>query len=405
MFKIFKDPTVLWTTLLASGIMMITMGTRQSMGLYVGPINTATGLGMASISLALAVGQFVWGAIQPVAGAVADRHGPRVVLLGGVALLVLGYTLTPWLSSGLGLMFTLGLLSAAGAGAASFSVLIGASAQRIPGHARGSASGFINAGGSIGQFVFPPILQRLIEVLGWMGAMWSMAVITLLSCPLIVRLTQNQPPPNPVQTGDGSLSHAVKTSLKNPSYLLLHLGFFTCGFHIAFLITHLPTQVNLCGLPASVASWSIAIIGLSNIVGSIVAGSCVNLYRSKYILAWMYASRAILIALYLLAPKTSLTFYLFAVGLGLTWLATVPPTAGIVAKLFGVRYLGTLFGLTLLSHQIGGFFGAYLGGLVMLRDGDYQWMWYADMVLALLAALVNLPIKEAPIESPATMAQ
>jgi predicted MFS family arabinose efflux permease len=187
--------------------------------------------------------------------------------------------------------------------------------------------------------------------------------------------------------------------------LLLHLGFFTCGFHIAFLITHLPTQVNLCGLPASVASWSIAIIGLSNIVGSIVAGSCVNLYRSKYILAWMYASRAVLIALYLLAPKTALTFYLFAVGLGLTWLATVPPTAGIVAKLFGVRYLGTLFGLTLLSHQIGGFFGAYLGGLVMLRDGDYQWMWYADMVLALLAALVNLPIQEAPIEPPTVMTQ
>jgi predicted MFS family arabinose efflux permease len=192
----------------------------------------------------------------------------------------------------------------------------------------------------------------------------------------------------------------VKSSFKNPSYLLLHLGFFTCGFHIAFLVTHLPTEVNLCGLPASVASWSLAIIGLANMVGSIVAGNCVSRYRSKYILALMYASRAALIVLYLLAPKTALTFYLFAAGLGLTWLATVPPTAGIVAKLFGVRYLGTLFGLTLLSHQIGGFFGAYLGGLVILREGDYQWMWYADIVLAVLAALVNLPIQEAPIEEP-----
>ena len=400
MFKAFKDPSVLWTTLFASRILMITMGTRQSMGLYVGPINTSTGLGIASISLALALGQFVWGVIQPVAGALADRQGPRVVLLSGVMLLALGYALTPWLSTAWGLMFTLGVVSATGSGAASFSVLIGASASRIPAQSRGSASGVINAGGSMGQFVFPPILQRLIEILGWMGAMWSMALMTLLSLPLILRLTHGHTPFSPASAGADSLSQAVKSSFKNPSYLLLHLGFFTCGFHIAFLVTHLPTEVNLCGLPASVASWSLAIIGLANMVGSIVAGNCVSRYRSKYILALMYASRAALIVLYLLAPKTALTFYLFAAGLGLTWLATVPPTAGIVAKLFGVRYLGTLFGLTLLSHQIGGFFGAYLGGLVILREGDYQWMWYADIVLAVLAALVNLPIQEAPIEEP-----
>ncbi len=400
MFKAFKDPSVLWTTLFASGILMITMGTRQSMGLYVGPINTSTGLGIASISLALALGQFVWGVIQPVAGALADRQGPRVVLLSGVMLLALDYALTPWLSTAWGLMFTLGVVSATGSGAASFSVLIGASASRIPAQSRGSASGVINAGGSMGQFVFPPILQRLIEILGWMGAMWSMALMTLLSLPLILRLTHGHTPFSPASAGADSLSQAVKSSFKNPSYLLLHLGFFTCGFHIAFLVTHLPTEVNLCGLPASVASWSLAIIGLANMVGSIVAGNCVSRYRSKYILALMYASRAALIVLYLLAPKTALTFYLFAAGLGLTWLATVPPTAGIVAKLFGVRYLGTLFGLTLLSHQIGGFFGAYLGGLVILREGDYQWMWYADIVLAVLAALVNLPIQEAPIEEP-----
>ena len=400
MFKAFKDPSVLWTTLFASGILMITMGTRQSMGLSVGPSNTSTGRGIASISLALALGQFVWGVIQPVAGALADRQGPRVVLLSGVMLLALGYALTPWLSTAWGLMFTLGVVSATGSGAASFSVLIGASASRIPAQSRGSASGVINAGGSMGQFVFPPILQRLIEILGWMGAMWSMALMTLLSLPLILRLTHGHTPFSPASAGADSLSQAVKSSFKNPSYLLLHLGFFTCGFHIAFLVTHLPTEVNLCGLPASVASWSLAIIGLANMVGSIVAGNCVSRYRSKYILALMYASRAALIVLYLLAPKTALTFYLFAAGLGLTWLATVPPTAGIVAKLFGVRYLGTLFGLTLLSHQIGGFFGAYLGGLVILREGDYQWMWYADIVLAVLAALVNLPIQEAPIEEP-----
>jgi predicted MFS family arabinose efflux permease len=182
------------------------------------------------------------------------------------------------------------------------------------------------------------------------------------------------------------------------SYLLLHAGFFTCGFHIAFLVTHLPGEVDLCGLPPTVASWSIAIIGLANIAGSLLAGAAVSRYRSKHVLALMYGSRAALIALYLVAPKTALTFYLFGAGLGLTWLATVPPTASIVGKLFGVRYLATLFGLTLLSHQIGGFLGAYLGGLAVAHTGDYQWMWYADIALSAMAAAVNLPIREAPVQ-------
>jgi len=165
----------------------------------------------------------------------------------------------------------------------------------------------------------------------------------------------------PAAAGDQGLRHAVRTALGDRSYLLLHAGFFTCGFHIAFLVTHLPGEVALCGLPSSVASWSLAIIGLANIAGSLIAGWWVNRFRSKYILFWMYLSRALLVLAYLAAPKTALTFYLFAVGLGFTWLATVPPTAGVVAKLFGTRYLATLFGLTLLSHQIGAFFGAYLG--------------------------------------------
>jgi predicted MFS family arabinose efflux permease len=190
---------------------------------------------------------------------------------------------------------------------------------------------------------------------------------------------------------------AVRQAVKDPSYLLLHAGFFTCGFHVAFLVTHLPGEVDLCGLPPSVASWSLALIGLANIVGSIVAGTCVSFWRSKFLLAGMYASRAVLVALYLAAPKTEWTFYAFAVGLGLTWLSTVPPTAAIVGKLFGVRHLATLFGLTLLSHQIGGFLGAWLGGLAIVHLGDYQWMWWADMALALAAAALNLPIREAKI--------
>ncbi len=399
MLRSLSRPDVLVVTLAAAGIMMVTMGSRQSLGLFIGPIEATTGMGIASISLALAIGQFTWGAIQPVAGAVADRYGARAVLIGGLLILALGSAITPFVTSGFGLMISLGLLSAMGSGIGSFSVLIGAAAQRLPLESRGAASGVINAGGSFGQFVFAPILQKLIQGVGWMGAMWAMTLMTLAALPLVGRLTR------PVEGQihhvheEGGLKRAVGEAMTDRSYLLLHAGFFTCGFHIAFLVTHLPGEVNLCGLPPAVASWSLAIIGLANIFGSLYAGSCVAKYRSKYVLAAMYASRAVLIALYLMAPRTELTFYLFAAGLGFTWLATVPPTAAIVGKLFGIRYLATLFGLTLLSHQIGGFLGAYLGGLTISRFGDFGWMWYADMALAVLAAVINLPIREAPIEA------
>ncbi len=388
------DPRAAWlVTLLAAAVLMVTMGARQSMGLFVAPLDLSTGLGIATISFAMAVGQFIWGAIQPVAGAVADRYGPGRVLAGGIVLLALGSALTPWMTSGWGLVFSIGLLSAAGAGAGSFSVLMGAAAQRLPIEKRGMASGVINAGGSFGQFLFAPVLQKLISLFGWMGAMWSLAAMTLLALPLARGLRRTAPVA--AHPDDRGVGHAVLEALRDPSYLLLHAGFFTCGFHIAFLVTHLPGEVQLCGLPPSVASWSLALIGLANIAGSLFAGWAVQRHRSKYVLFWMYASRAALVAVYLLAPKSALTFYLFAIALGFTWLATVPPTAGLVGKLFGVRYLATLFGLTLLSHQIGGFFGAWLGGMAIASMGNYDWMWYADMALAAAAALVNLPIREA----------
>lgn len=397
MFRSLSRPDVLVTTLAAAGILMITMGARQSLGLFISPMNISTGLTVATISLALAIGQFAWGAIQPVAGAIADRFGARAVLIGGILTLAIGSALTPFMDSGFGLIISLGLLSAMGSGAGSFSVLIGVAAQRLPLEARGSASGVINAGGSFGQFVFAPVLQKLIQVFGWMGAMWAMAVMTLAALPMIGKLTQGQGAPVHHGEADTGLLQAIRTALQDRSYWLLHAGFFTCGFHIAFLVTHLPGEVQLCGLPPSVASWSLAIIGLANIFGSLYAGSCVSKYRSKMILAAMYGSRVLLVGWYLLMPKEAWTYYVFAAGLGFTWLATVPPTAAIVGKLFGVRYLATLFGLTLLSHQIGGFLGAYLGGLAITQFGDFTWMWYADMALAAAAALVNLPIREAPV--------
>jgi MFS family permease len=379
------------------------MGARQSLGLFVSPLNSSTGLGITTISFALAVGQFMWGAVQPVAGAVADRYGPGKVLVAGLIVLAAGTALTPFMTSGFGLVVALGVLAAIGSGAGSFSVLIGAAAHHLTEDRRGKAAGVINAGGSFGQFVFAPIAQALIQALGWMGAMWSLALITLGAVPLARVVSPPRSAPRHAAAASAPWE-AIRHAMGDRSYLLLHAGFFTCGFHIAFLVTHLPGEVNLCGLPPSVASWSLALIGLANIVGSLIAGSSTARFRSKYILAVMYGSRALLIASYLVAPKTALTFYIFAVGLGLTWLATVPPTAAIVGKLFGIRYLATLFGLTLLSHQIGGFLGAYLGGIALSQSGSYQWMWYADMTLAALAAVVNLPIHEAQVVAPAAAA-
>ncbi len=381
-------------TLAAAALLMVTMGVRQSFGLFVSPLNSATGLGIATISFALAIGQFTWGAVQPIAGALADRHGPAKVLIGGIVLLAVGLALTPFMGTGFGLIVALGLLASIGAGAGSFSVLIGAAAQRLPAEARGKASGVINAGGSMGQFVFAPIAQALIQAIGWVGALWSLAAVTLAALPLVGTVASGNTG-RPHGGENDSPWRALRDAFGDRSYVLLNAGFFTCGFHIAFLVTHLPQEVNLCGLPPTVASWSLAIIGLSNIAGSLYAGNATAKYRSKHILAVMYFSRALLIAAYLAAPKTAMTFYVFAAGLGFTWLATVPPTANIVGKLFGTRFLATLFGMTLLSHQVGGFLGAWLGGISLERTGNYSWMWYADMALATFAALVNLPIREA----------
>ena len=394
-----------WPILLASAaILMVTMGSRQSSGLFVSPINTSTGLGIVSISFALAVAQFVWGAAQPVFGAVADKYGASRVIVFGTILLALGTAITPYMKSELGLVLAMGIVTAAGAGAGSFSILIGATAQRVPAEKRSFAAGFINAGGSFGQFVFAPLMQFIITTSGWVVAMTTMAVIVLMSVVLVWPLRQRRDLLPPGESGhpstpaavvkDEGLKKAIAGALKNRNYLYLHAGFFTCGFHIAFLVTHLPGEVALCSLSPQVAANSLALIGLFNIAGSLTIGWLGGRYRFKSLLALMYASRAVLIVLYLLAPKTPTTFYIFAATLGFTWLATVPPTAGLVGKLFGTRYLATLFGLTLLSHQIGGFLGAYLGGLAKAEQGTYLWMWYADIALAVAAALINLPIQE-----------
>ena len=393
-----------WTLVLcAARVLLLTTGARQTLGLYVAPLHHDLHLDLIDISLALAIGQFVWGAVQPACGYLADRHGPLPVLTAGAILMASGFALTPFVHTTTGLILTLGVLSAAGAGAGSFSILIGAIAARLEATQRHLAAGIINAGASLGQFLFAPLTAALIGSIGWAGAMFVIAAIMLASWPLAAALRRpvavaHDAGASPAQ--GGSFRQTLSLALKDRSYLLLHAGFFTCGFHVAFLVTHLPTEVSLCGLQGGVAASALAIIGLSNMAGSLGVGWLAHWYRQKFLLAGVYFVRVLAIGGYLLAPHTALTFYVFAGVLGLSWLSTVPPTAGLVGKLFGTRYLATLFGLTLLSHQTGAFFGAWIGGLVLERQGSFTWMWYVDMVLALAAALINLPIREAPVRAP-----
>lgn len=388
--------------LAAAGILLVTTGSRLSLGLFIAPIDRTTGLGIASLSFALAIGQFVWGAVQPMFGAIADQYGPTRVLVLGSAMLACGLVCAGFARTELGLILSLGLLSAAGAGAGSFSLLMGATSARLGPEMRSFAAGFVNAGASVGQMLFAPMAQALIAGLGWSMALVSMGAISLVTIPMILGLRAPAPASTaPVPAAaTGGLGAQLRVAFADRSYLMLHLGFFTCGVHIAFLVTHLPGEVGLCGLPASVSANAIALIGLCNIFGSLTVGWLGGRYRHKNLLGLMYASRVVIIALYLAAPRTPLTFYVFAMALGFSWLATVPPTAGLVGKLFGLRYFSTLFGLTLLSHQTGAFFGAWLGGVTRSQFGDYGWMWIADMVLAGVAAIFCLPIREEPVARP-----
>ena len=389
-----------WPVIAAAAfILLITIGMRMSLGLFLRPVVNTTDLSVAQFSLVIAVFQLMWGVAQPATGALADHYGAWKVLGGGALVLAAACFLIPQLPTFWGLMFAVGLLLAFGTGAGGFSIIMGQVAAKLPPAVRGLASGAVNAGGSAGQFLFAPMVQGLMVQprIGWQGTFYVWGGLSLLILPVAWWLTRGGNMPQQAQTAqthDGGLKQAVIQAFADRSYLLLHLGFFTCGFHIAFLVTHLPNEISLCGLPPTVASTSLAVIGLANIAGCLFSGWCVGRFPSKYVLFYLYASRVLMVAAYLAAPKTDMNFYIFAAGLGFTWLATVAPTATLTGKLFGTRYLATLFGLTMLSHQIGGFLGSYLGGQVVSMFNSYGWMWYADMLLAGAAALLNLPIKE-----------
>lgn len=390
-----------WLVLLAAGgAYALTMGIRQAMGLYLSPLNTATKLGITQISLAFAFGQLWWGLAQPVAGAIADRVGAGRVILVGVLLMALGTVITPLMTSTFGLILALGVLGAGGSGIAGPSVLMAASARLVPPSLRGMATGMVNAGGSFGQFVMAPIAVGLTAAFGWATSMQWLGVLALLALPAAWLLKGNARALAAAEAAqsDGKLlttRQALVQALATPSYSFLGAGFFVCGFHVAFLATHLPGVIESCGMPPAVAGWSLALIGLFNIVGSLAMGWAVGRWRMKSLLTLTYASRAVAITVFLLTPKTQLVMFIFAAVMGVTFLSTVPPTVGLVAKMFGTANMAMLFGVLMFAHQVGGFLGVYFGGRVFQLTSSYDWLWYADIALAVGAALVNLPIREA----------
>ena len=387
-----------WIIIAAALVFALLFGVQQSRALFIGPLNTSTGLGIAAISLAFACAQLRWGITQPFAGALADKYGSGRVIASGAVLVMIGTVLTPYAQTTWMLIVLIGIIAAGGAGMAGLGVLMSAVGRALPPEKRGMASGLVNAGGSFGQFAVVPIAQYMTGAIGWVGAMTGIGIMALAVVPLAFVLRGKSvvaAAGAPGSAPEKTMKQAVRDAWRDPSFLYLTAGFFVCGFHVAFIATHLPGVVASCMLPPEVGAWALSLIGLFNIAGSFAAGWAIGRWRMKSVLSLLYAARAVAVLVFMAAPKTSTTFLMFAVVIGFTYLATVPPTVGLVAKLHGMRFMATLFGMVMLSHQIGGFLGAWLGGKAFDLTGSYDWMWYADIVLAAGAALIHLPIREA----------
>lgn len=396
----FKEKPYLVKVAAAVAIFALIFGVRQSVPMFFSAINQNTGLGIVAVSLAFACGQLAWGAFQPIAGAISDKYGTEKALLIGIAMCVTGTLLIPFATTQFELMMTVGILSAGGAGFAGNSVLMSAVNRFVPAGRGGFYAGIVNAGGSIGQFIMAPIAGWLIVHAGWQDGLRYIALFCLITIPLsfLLRGKKVLAPLKPDAPPQPNFGQSLALAFRTPSYLMLNAGFFVCGFHVAFIATHMPGVIDLCGLPPTFTGWALATIGLFNIIGSLTAGWLTTKMPMRHLLSYLYASRGVIVILFVLSPKTELTVLLFAATLGLTYLSTVPPTAGLVAKMFGPQYMGTLFGIVLFTHQIGGFLGAFLGGQVFAQFGNYNWVWYLDITLAVFAALIHLPIQEKAVQ-------
>jgi len=382
----------------AALILALALGIRQDFGLLLLPVSQGTGWTIPAIALGFAVQQLVWGMAQPFAGALADTRGPRPVLLAGALLFAAGLGVMALGGSVLLFQLGAGVLIGLALAALGFPIIMGAVARTCPPERRSQYMGLAGAVGSFGMFALVPVGQMLLDGLGWQGTLLALAALLLLVLPLTLPLGLRPVVPAVAAPGVGEgpgLRAALDLARRHDGFWLLTTGFFVCGFHIAFIAVHLPGYVASCGLPAAVGSWALALIGLMNVFGSLAAGQLGGRFRPKHVLAAIYAARSIAILLLLLAPKTPLVLLLFAGAMGCLWLGTVPLTTGVVAGIFGPRFVSTLFGIVFLSHQVGAFLGAWAGGVAVDRLGSYDAVWWASLALAALAALVHLPIRDA----------
>lgn len=377
-------------------IAMIGFGVRSVFGLFQEPVTLHHGWNREVFAMALAVQNLLWGLGVPVAGMIADRLGPSRVIIGGAITYAFGIWAMSVVESGTMFILAAGVLVGLGVAFTAFSLVLASMARVVVAERRSFVLGLGTAAGSFGQFVFSPNAQFAISLFEWQGALMVLAAASLVMIPLAVILPAPSPAVDEV-AHEQVMRDAIVEAGRHSGYVLLTLGFFVCGFQIAFITVHFPAFVTGSGFSPTVAAWSLALVGVFNIVGCLLAGVVGQRWSKRYSLSAIYFLRAVLIVALMLAPKTHATIYLFAGSMGLIWLATVPLTSGIVAQVFGTRYMATLFGIVFFSHQAGSFIGVWLGGRLFDATGSYDVIWWISAVLGLLACLVHLPIDERPL--------
>ncbi|MDB5596634.1 MAG: transporter [Hyphomicrobiales bacterium] len=384
--------------LAACMISMLTFGPRAASGNFQLPIMSANGWGSDTFSFALAMQNLLWGIGQPFAGALADRFGTMRVLWGGAVLYAAGLVLMSVSATPLTFSLSAGLLVGFGLSGCSMSLVVGALAKLVPDNKRGMAFGLVTAAGSFGQFLFSPLSGAMIQSLGWQ--MTTVLFGVLMLCILPLSLAVASAPMKAAVAGapkQQTTREALGEAFAHRSYILVVLGFFTCGFQLAFITVHFQKYVVEAGLSPQVGYWAFALVGLFNIVGSLSSGYLSNRMPRRWILSFIYLSRAVATSIFILLPPTAFTAYLFGAVSGLLWLSTVPPTSAIIGQMFGTRYFAMLYGFAFFSHQVGGFLGVLLGGVLREATGSYDIVWWLSIALGIASALINLPIVEKPV--------
>ena len=379
-------------------ILTLGMGVRHGFGLFLQPVTSDLHWSRETFALALAVQNLVWGATQPFAGMVADKYGSGRVVFGGALLYVVGLLLMSHPGSPWQFVMSAGVLIGIGLSGVTFSVVSGVLGRAYPPEKRSMALGISAAAGSFGQFAVLPLTQWLLTHIGWQAALVALSCVALLMLPLAAAMVERRE--RQVHAFQQSAGEAMTEALGHRGYVLLTIGFFVCGFQVVFVGVHLPAYLADHGLAPHVAVMGLALIGLFNIVGTYLTGWLGAKMPKRYILSFIYFARAVAVALFIWLPLSAATVYAFAIAMGLLWLSTVPPTNGLVAQIFGVRYLAMLSGFTFFSHQVGSFLGAWLGGKLYDSTGSYDIVWYLSIALGVVAAIVNLPIDEREIKRP-----